>query len=370
MTIVAAPTSSSPSPTPVNTRNAISSSSESATVYDTTLTAAMSASCDDEDPPSAAIADPSGDRLADEEHRADRRDRERDAEAPDSELVVRIDRNHREQHPDRQAQRELGDDGEDEGLRQDAIRLHRPIQAERPCPDGLLEAARARQRARGTLRGASRGRLGRRHRGGAPWRCSPWSAGGKGGSSSGFPGGPGSCSRYLASSSVSTSGSARRGSASSGTRMAALVLLAVLVLGNLVGVVVLVGALVTTKTDDLDGVQLLVTTGTIWARERDRVRPLLLGRRRRRAVRARAPRAKDARLPIPAGRDTRGCAARLAPARVGLHLPRADECDRLQPDRHDAADAQGEAARRRRGDRLCSSSIVLVTARAVNVLGS
>ena len=50
-----------------------------------------------------------------------------------------------------------------------------------------------------------------------------------------------------------------------GTRVAALVLLAVIVLGNLIGVAVLVGALVTTKTDDLSGVQLLVTTGTIWA---------------------------------------------------------------------------------------------------------
>ena len=50
-----------------------------------------------------------------------------------------------------------------------------------------------------------------------------------------------------------------------GTRVAALVLLAVIVVGNLIGVAVLVGALVTTKTDDLSGVQLLVTTGTIWA---------------------------------------------------------------------------------------------------------
>ena len=50
-----------------------------------------------------------------------------------------------------------------------------------------------------------------------------------------------------------------------GTRVASLVLLAVIGVGNLVGVVVLVGALVTTKSDDLGGIQLLVTTGTIWA---------------------------------------------------------------------------------------------------------
>ena len=50
-----------------------------------------------------------------------------------------------------------------------------------------------------------------------------------------------------------------------GTRAAAIVLLGLIVLGNIVGVCVLVAALVTTKNDDLDGVQLLVTTGVIWA---------------------------------------------------------------------------------------------------------
>jgi uncharacterized membrane protein len=50
-----------------------------------------------------------------------------------------------------------------------------------------------------------------------------------------------------------------------GTRGAALVLLGLILLGNVIGVVILVGALVTTKSDDLSGVQLLVTVGTIWA---------------------------------------------------------------------------------------------------------
>ena len=50
-----------------------------------------------------------------------------------------------------------------------------------------------------------------------------------------------------------------------GTRVAAIVLLGLIVLGNIVGVCVLVAALVTTKNDELDGVQLLVTTGVIWA---------------------------------------------------------------------------------------------------------
>lgn len=49
------------------------------------------------------------------------------------------------------------------------------------------------------------------------------------------------------------------------TRVAALGLLGLIVLGNLVSLAVLVVALVTTKSDELGGVQLLVTTGTIWA---------------------------------------------------------------------------------------------------------
>ena len=50
-----------------------------------------------------------------------------------------------------------------------------------------------------------------------------------------------------------------------GTRQASLVLLGLIAAGNLVGVVVLVAALVTTKSEELGGVQLLATTGVIWA---------------------------------------------------------------------------------------------------------
>jgi hypothetical protein len=49
-----------------------------------------------------------------------------------------------------------------------------------------------------------------------------------------------------------------------GTRVAALVLLVAIVVGNVVGVCLLVAALVTTKTDDLSGGQLLFTTAVIW----------------------------------------------------------------------------------------------------------
>ncbi len=49
-----------------------------------------------------------------------------------------------------------------------------------------------------------------------------------------------------------------------GTRMAALFLLVLIVLGNLVGVAFLVAALVETKSGDLSGGQLLVTAAAIW----------------------------------------------------------------------------------------------------------
>jgi uncharacterized membrane protein len=49
-----------------------------------------------------------------------------------------------------------------------------------------------------------------------------------------------------------------------GTRVASIVLLVLIVVGNIVGVCLLVTALVTTKTDDLSGGQLLVTTAVIW----------------------------------------------------------------------------------------------------------
>jgi hypothetical protein len=49
-----------------------------------------------------------------------------------------------------------------------------------------------------------------------------------------------------------------------GTRTSALVLLASIVLGNLVGLVFLVGALVSTTSDDLGGGQLLLTAAAIW----------------------------------------------------------------------------------------------------------
>jgi hypothetical protein len=57
-------------------------------------------------------------------------------------------------------------------------------------------------------------------------------------------------------------GARQRGFA--GTRVASLVLLGLIVLGNLIGVGLLVAALVSTGTDELGGGQLLVTATAIW----------------------------------------------------------------------------------------------------------
>jgi len=89
---------------------------------------------DDQDAAALAIPDPSGDRLEKEEHRTDRCDRERHAEAPGAELVIRVHGQDHEQHPDRHAQRELGEHGENEWLGQDAIGLHALDPSRTPRP--------------------------------------------------------------------------------------------------------------------------------------------------------------------------------------------------------------------------------------------
>jgi hypothetical protein len=71
--------------------------------------------------------------LTDENHRADGRDCESHAEAPDPELVVGIDRDDGKEHPHGQAECELCEHREHERLRQDAVLLHLAIQANRAC---------------------------------------------------------------------------------------------------------------------------------------------------------------------------------------------------------------------------------------------
>ena len=114
----------------------------------------------DEDAAALTIPDPSGDRLEEEEHRADRGDRERHAEASGAELVVRVHGQDHEQHPDRHAQRELREHGEDERSREDSIGLHARDPSRTPRSDRLLEAASCTPAStrRGTKRAARRPR--------------------------------------------------------------------------------------------------------------------------------------------------------------------------------------------------------------------
>ena len=135
------------------------------------------------------------------------------------------------------------------------------------------------------------------------------------------------------------------------TRRAALVLLGLLVLGNFVALAILVAALVTTDTRDLDGGELLLTGFAIYTTdvivfgllfwELDAGGP---------AVRLQQRERKPFDFLFPQDGSPGPDAKRLAPAGLGLPLRLADELDRVQPDGHDAADRAREA---RDGPRVC-----------------
>ena len=136
-----------------------------------------------------------------------------------------------------------------------------------------------------------------------------------------------------------------------GTRGAAIVLLVFIVMGNIVGVCLLVTALVTTKTDDLSGGQLLFTTAVIWMANvivfglcywdlDDGVRSSARGTSARIRTSA-SPRTRRRRSLRPTGVRA-----------VGLCVRRPDERECVQSHGHDAADAEGEAPRRAGGSRL------------------
>ncbi len=116
---------------PVSIRSGIRSASESTAVYEMTLTPAMRPPVTTRSlrPRRSPIRPAIG--WLKRSIGLTAADGERDAEASHPELVVGIDGNHGKQHPDRQAQRELGDDGENERPRQDTVQLHRSIQADR-----------------------------------------------------------------------------------------------------------------------------------------------------------------------------------------------------------------------------------------------
>jgi hypothetical protein len=69
--------------------------------------------------------------LDNEEHGADGGHGGRDSKAPDTELLVGVDRDDGEQHPDGHTHAELRDHGEHERAGQHSFGLHHPIQAHR-----------------------------------------------------------------------------------------------------------------------------------------------------------------------------------------------------------------------------------------------
>ena len=126
-------------------------------------------------------------------------------------------------------------------------------------------------------------------------------------------------------------------------------LLALVLVFNLVGVVVLVASLVAHSAVHITGRQLLASGGAVWFAdaiafglafwELDCGGPV---------ARALATERAQARLPVPSGRESRARAGRLGAAPLGLLLRLADECDGVQPDRFDAAHPSGQGVDGRR----------------------
>jgi hypothetical protein len=143
--------------------------------------------------------------------------------------------------------------------------------------------------------------------------------------------------------------------------------LSFVVLGNLAGLVLLVVALLKETSADLSGAQLLASGAVVWL-----TNVIVFGLwfwtlDGGGALR----RARAGRRPTSSFRRTR---TRRSPVRVvsearGLRLRRTDQRDRVQSDGRDAADPSGEGADGTR-IRVLRGRLLLVAARAVNVLGS
>lgn len=127
------------------------------------------------------------------------------------------------------------------------------------------------------------------------------------------------------------------------SRRGALVLLGLLVLGNFTALAILVAGLVSTTASDLTGSELLLTGFAIWTTNAI-VFALLFWELEAGGPAARIlrPERRRPRLPVPAGRQPAVCSGGLATRSVGLPIPLADELDRLQSNRHDAAVAARE----------------------------
>ena len=317
---------------------------------------------DDQDATTLAVPDASRDRLEQEEHRAHGRDGEGDPEAPGAELVVRVHRQDHEQHPDRHAHRELRENGEHEGPRQDAIGLHvtDPSRSSRSrlstgtvraepnlCPMSANEAALRAQGRREAAPAAiavlivlvalaivSRSQLWELL--GLPWWI--WLV-------LGIP------ALLLAIDLLL----ALRGKGLVQSRKAALVLLGLLAFGNFVALGILVAGLVTASSSDLSGGELLLTGFAIYTTDVV-VFGLVFWE-----VEAGGPVARqlapergvlDFRFP-----QDDSPAERVEAAGLGLPLRVPDELDRVQPDRHHAPFSASESADGPRVVRLCRDGL-------------
>ena len=98
---------------------------------------------DDENAPASPIGEPPCQGLAEECRRARSRDDDADSDAPRAEWPLCVQREHREQHPDRERQAEDHEHREDERLREHAVGLHGSIQPERPRTAAVQPPARA-----------------------------------------------------------------------------------------------------------------------------------------------------------------------------------------------------------------------------------
>ena len=126
-------------------------------------------------------------------------------------------------------------------------------------------------------------------------------------------------------------------------RPLALTLLGLTAAANGASLALLVRELIA-RNSHMSGRQLLAGALTVWRRQRDRVRALVLGARPRRAAPPRGRRRRHAGLPVPADDRRQGADARLAAGVLRLPLHLEHERDGLQPDRHDAHHRQGQAA--------------------------
>jgi hypothetical protein len=129
-----------------------------------------------------------------------------------------------------------------------------------------------------------------------------------------------------------------RGSGLVRSRMAALLLLGLLVVGNFTALAILVIGLVTENTSNLTGGELLLTAFAIWSSDVIAFGLLLFWEIEAGGPVKRMLDPSRTRTGLSVSTRRRGAACeRLASAGLGLRLRLADECDCIQPDRHDAA---------------------------------